>query len=30
MTGFNLFMHKAVLNGRGDEIIYLAKIELFR
>ena len=30
MKGFSLFMLKAVLNGRGDEIIDLAKINLFR
>jgi pyruvate dehydrogenase (quinone) len=30
MSGFSLFMLKAVLNGRGDEIIDLAKINLFR
>src|SRR5439155_5824184 len=30
MTGFSLFMLKAVLSGRGDEIIDLAKINLFR
>jgi pyruvate dehydrogenase (quinone) len=29
-TGFGLFMLKAVLNGRGDEIIDLAKVNLFR
>ena len=28
--GFSLFMLKAVLNGRGDEIIDLAKVNLFR
>ena len=28
--GFSLFMMKAVLSGRGDEIIDLAKINLFR
>jgi pyruvate dehydrogenase (quinone) len=28
--GFSLFMLKAVLNGRGDEIIDLAKTNLFR
>src|ERR1700751_4207584 len=28
--GFSLFMMKAVLNGRGDEIIDLAKTNLFR
>ena len=30
MTGFSLFMLKSVLSGRGDEIIDLAKINLFR
>jgi hypothetical protein len=30
MTGFSLFMLKAVLSGRCDEIIDLAKINLFR
>jgi pyruvate dehydrogenase (quinone) len=29
-TGFGLFMLKAVLSGRGDEIIDLAKVNLFR
>ena len=29
MTGFSLFVLKAVLSGRGDEIIDLAKINLF-
>jgi pyruvate dehydrogenase (quinone) len=28
--GFGLFMLKAVLSGRGDEIIDLAKVNLFR
>ncbi|HTF45647.1 MAG TPA: ubiquinone-dependent pyruvate dehydrogenase [Terriglobales bacterium] len=28
--GFSLFMVKAVLNGRGDEIIDLARVNLFR
>jgi pyruvate dehydrogenase (quinone) len=28
--GFAVFMLKAVLNGRGDEIIDLAKVNLFR
>ena len=28
--GFGLFMLKAVLNGRGDEIIDLARVNLFR
>jgi pyruvate dehydrogenase (quinone) len=30
MTGFSVFMLKAVLSGRGDEIVDLAKINLFR
>ena len=30
MIGFSLYMIKAVLNGRGDEIIDLAKTNLFR
>jgi pyruvate dehydrogenase (quinone) len=30
VTGFGLFMIKAVLSGRGDEIIDLAKTNLFR
>jgi pyruvate dehydrogenase (quinone) len=30
MTGFGLFMLKAVLSGRGDEIIDLARVNLFR
>jgi pyruvate dehydrogenase (quinone) len=30
MKGFSLFMLKAVFSGRGDEIIDLAKINLFR
>ena len=30
MTGFGLFMLKAALSGHGDEIIDLAKINLFR
>ena len=30
MTGFSLFMLKAVLSGRGGEIIDLAKINLLR
>jgi pyruvate dehydrogenase (quinone) len=29
MTGFSLFMLKAVLSGRGDEIVDLARINLF-
>jgi pyruvate dehydrogenase (quinone) len=30
MSGFSLFMLKAVLSGRGNEIVDLAKINLFR
>jgi pyruvate dehydrogenase (quinone) len=30
MMGFSLYMIKAVLNGRGDEIIDLAKTNVFR
>ena len=30
MIGFSLYMMKAVLNGRGDEILDLAKTNLFR
>ena len=30
MTGFSLFMLKAVLSGRGDEIIDLARTNIFR
>lgn len=30
MIGFGLFMIKAVLNGRGDEIIDLARTNVFR
>jgi pyruvate dehydrogenase (quinone) len=30
MTGFSLFMLKAVFSGRGDEIVDLAKVNLFR
>jgi pyruvate dehydrogenase (quinone) len=30
VAGFSLFMLKAVLSGRGDEIIDLAKVNLFR
>jgi pyruvate dehydrogenase (quinone) len=30
ITGFTLYMIKAVLNGRGDEIVDLAKTNLFR
>ena len=29
-VGFSLYMAKAVLSGRGDEIIDLAKTNLFR
>ena len=29
-AGFGLFMIKAVLNGRGDKLIDLAKVNLFR
>jgi pyruvate dehydrogenase (quinone) len=29
-AGFGLFMIKAVLNGRGDELIDLAKVNLSR
>jgi pyruvate dehydrogenase (quinone) len=28
--GFSLFMLRAVLSGRGDELIDLAKVNLFR
>jgi len=28
--GFSLFLLKAVLSGRGDEIVDLAKVNLFR
>jgi pyruvate dehydrogenase (quinone) len=28
--GFSLFMMKAVLSGRGDEIVDLARVNLFR
>ena len=28
--GFSLFMMKAVLSGRGDEIVDLAKVNLLR
>ena len=28
--GFSLYMLRAVLNGRGDEVIDLAKANLFR
>jgi pyruvate dehydrogenase (quinone) len=30
MAGLGLFMLKAVLSGRGDEVIDLAKVNLFR
>jgi len=30
MKGFTLFAIKAVLSGRGDELVDLAKINLFR
>jgi pyruvate dehydrogenase (quinone) len=30
MIGFSLYMIKAVLNGRGDDIIDLAKTNVFR
>ena len=30
IAGFGLFMVKAVLSGRGDEIVDLAKVNLFR
>jgi hypothetical protein len=29
-TGFGLSLLKAMLNGRGDELIDLAKVNLFR
>jgi len=29
-TGFGIFMLKAVLSGRGDELVDLAKVNLFR
>jgi pyruvate dehydrogenase (quinone) len=29
-TGFSAFMLKAVLSGRGDEVVDLAKVNLFR
>jgi pyruvate dehydrogenase (quinone) len=28
--GFSLFMLKAVLNGRGDEVVDLARVNLLR
>jgi hypothetical protein len=30
MTGFSLYLIRAVLNRRGDEVIDLAKTNLFR
>jgi pyruvate dehydrogenase (quinone) len=30
MTGFGIFMIKAILSGRGDEIVDLAKTNLWR
>jgi hypothetical protein len=30
MTGFGIFMIKAVLGGRGDEIVDLARTNLWR
>ncbi len=30
MIGFSLYMIKAALNGRGDEVIDLAKTNVFR
>jgi pyruvate dehydrogenase (quinone) len=30
IAGFNLFLAKAVLNGRGNELIDLAKTNFFR
>ena len=30
VTGFGIFMLKAVLSGRGDELVDLAKVNLFR
>ena len=29
-TGFSMFMLKAVISGRGDELVDLAKVNLFR
>jgi pyruvate dehydrogenase (quinone) len=29
-TGFGLFMLKAVVSGRGDKLVDLAKVNLFR
>jgi pyruvate dehydrogenase (quinone) len=30
VTGFGLFLLTAVLNGRGDELVELARTNLFR
>jgi len=30
VTGLSLYMMKAVMNGRGDEVIDLARTNLFR
>ena len=30
MVGFSLYLMKAVLNGRSDEVIDLTKVNLFR
>jgi pyruvate dehydrogenase (quinone) len=30
VTGFSLYALKAVMNGRGDEVIDLARTNLFR
>jgi pyruvate dehydrogenase (quinone) len=30
MVGFSLYMMRAVLSGRGDEVIDLARTNLFR
>ena len=30
ISGFSLFMLRAVLSGRGDEVVDLAKVNLFR
>jgi pyruvate dehydrogenase (quinone) len=29
-TGFGIFMLKAVINGRGDELVDLVKVNVFR
>jgi pyruvate dehydrogenase (quinone) len=29
-TGFTLYMFKAVISGRGDEVVDLAKTDLWR